>query len=63
MIERGTQARMALGRAARLRVIERFPLQSIVTRYEALYEELFAQEATEQFSTESIEIARSRASS
>ena len=61
MIERGTIGRMALGRAARSRVIERFPLKSIVTQYEAVYDTLSAQESLDQFSPAAIDIVESRA--
>ena len=45
----GPAGRMALGRAARSRVIERFTLESVVARYEALYETVLAREAPEEF--------------
>jgi glycosyltransferase involved in cell wall biosynthesis len=47
MIEIGPEGRRALGRAARSRVIELFPLESVVARYEALYETVLAREAPE----------------
>jgi glycosyltransferase involved in cell wall biosynthesis len=49
MIDIGPEGRMALGRAARSRVIERFTLESVVARYEALYEAVLAREAPEEF--------------
>jgi len=45
LIDLGEEGRKALGRAARLRVIERFPLESVVAQYEALYENAFAETA------------------
>ena len=47
MIDIGPSARMALGRAARSRVIEHFTLESVVARYDALYETVLATEAPE----------------
>jgi glycosyltransferase involved in cell wall biosynthesis len=38
LIEMGTEGREALGTAARQRVIQYFPLESVVAQYEALYE-------------------------
>lgn len=49
MCDIGPEGRMALGRAARSRVIERFTLASVVARYEALYETVLAREAPEEF--------------
>ena len=49
MIDIGPAGRMALGHAARSRVIERFTLESVVARYEALYEAVLAREAPEEF--------------
>lgn len=49
MIDIGPAGRMALGRAARSRVIERFTLESVVARYEVLYETVLAREAREEF--------------
>jgi len=49
MIDIGPAGRMALGRAARSRVIERFTLESVVARYDALYETVLAREAPEEF--------------
>ncbi|MFN2509832.1 MAG: glycosyltransferase family 4 protein [Pyrinomonadaceae bacterium] len=49
MIDIGPEGRMALGRAARSRVIEHFTLESVVARYEALYETVLAKEAPEDF--------------
>lgn len=43
LIEMGTEGREALGQAARQRVIQYFPLDSVVARYEALYEDVIAQ--------------------
>ena len=47
MIELGAEGRTAIGRAARARVIERFTLKSVVSRYETLYETVLASEASE----------------
>jgi glycosyltransferase involved in cell wall biosynthesis len=49
MMDIGPSARMALGRAARSRVIEHFTLESVVARYDALYETVLAREAPEDF--------------
>lgn len=49
MIELGREGRQALGRAARSRVIELFTLNSVVARYETLYENVLASEATSEF--------------
>jgi len=49
MIDLGPAGRRALGRDARSRVIERFPLEAVVARYEALYETVLAREAPEDF--------------
>ena len=59
MIESGPESRAALGSAARLRVIERFPLESVVARYETLYETVFAEEASEQIAPASVDITTS----
>lgn len=48
MIDVGPAQRMVLGRAARARVIERFTLESVVARYEALYKAVLAREAPEE---------------
>jgi glycosyltransferase involved in cell wall biosynthesis len=48
MIALGAEGRAALGRAARARVIEQFPLASVVARYEALYETVLAAKAPEK---------------
>ncbi|HEV2915761.1 MAG TPA: glycosyltransferase [Pyrinomonadaceae bacterium] len=42
LIELGTEGREALGAAARARVIQYFPLGSVVAQYEALYESVIA---------------------
>jgi glycosyltransferase involved in cell wall biosynthesis len=47
MIDLGPDGRLALGRAARESVIERFTLQSVVGRYETLYESVLATELSE----------------
>ncbi|HEY3041129.1 MAG TPA: glycosyltransferase [Pyrinomonadaceae bacterium] len=47
MINIGPSARIALGQAARTRVIEHFALESVVARYEALYETVLATEVAE----------------
>jgi glycosyltransferase involved in cell wall biosynthesis len=49
MIDIGPAGRMALGRGARSRVIERFTLESVVARYHDLYETVLAKEAPENF--------------
>jgi glycosyltransferase involved in cell wall biosynthesis len=59
IIESGPEHRAAVGSAARLRVIERFPLESVVARYEALYETVFAEEATGQIAPASVDITMS----
>ncbi len=43
LIELGADGRRALGEAARRRVIEGFSLASVVSKYEALYEEVLSQ--------------------
>jgi glycosyltransferase involved in cell wall biosynthesis len=43
LIALGEEERQALGRAARLRVMEHFPLESVVAQYEALYEKALAE--------------------
>lgn len=43
LIALGAEGRKTLGRAARLRVIEHFPLESVVAQYEALYENALAE--------------------
>jgi glycosyltransferase involved in cell wall biosynthesis len=45
LIALGEEGRKALGRAARLRVIGSFPLDSVVAQYEALYENALRREA------------------
>jgi glycosyltransferase involved in cell wall biosynthesis len=45
MIDIGAAGRLALGRAARARVIENFTLESVVARYESLHEAVLAREA------------------
>ncbi|HYY56637.1 MAG TPA: glycosyltransferase [Pyrinomonadaceae bacterium] len=42
LIEMGTEGREALGAAARRRVIQYFPLESVVAQYEELYESVIA---------------------
>lgn len=49
MIDLGPQKREALGLLARLRVIENFPVQSIVAQYEDLYESTLTSKAPEEF--------------
>ena len=46
---RGDEAREALGRAARARVIEGLAIESVVGRYQALYEIVIAREGPETF--------------
>lgn len=48
MINLGPDGRLALGREARSRVIERFTLKSIAARYDALYETVLARQATKE---------------
>lgn len=50
MLDIGHVGRKALGRAARIRVIENFTLESVVARYETLYETILAREAPEDVS-------------
>ena len=47
IIDLGLAGRTTLGRAARLRVIEHFTLESVVARYNTLYETLLARETQE----------------
>lgn len=47
LIALGAEGRKDLGRAARLRVIEHFPLESVVAQYEALYENALAEAAAD----------------
>lgn len=49
MIDFGPAVRMAMGRAARTRVVERFALGSVAARYDALYETVLAREVSEDF--------------
>jgi len=49
MIELSSQSRAALGLRARARVIENFPIKSVVARYEALYETALARKLREEF--------------
>jgi glycosyltransferase involved in cell wall biosynthesis len=49
MIDIGPAGRLTLGRAARARVIERFTLESVVARYDSLYETVLAKEVPEDF--------------
>jgi glycosyltransferase involved in cell wall biosynthesis len=49
MIDIGPEGRTALGRAARARVIEHFTLESVVARYDALYETVLAKATPEDF--------------
>jgi len=49
MIDLGPVGRKALGRDARSRVIECFPLEAVVARYEALYETVLARDAPGDF--------------
>ena len=46
LIEVGIEGREALGRAARARIIESFSLESVVAKYEAVYESLLAQKTS-----------------
>jgi glycosyltransferase involved in cell wall biosynthesis len=48
MIERGPEGRAALGRAALARVGELFPVESVVRRYEDLYDAVLADRAAEE---------------
>jgi glycosyltransferase involved in cell wall biosynthesis len=48
LIEIGAEGRRALGEAARARVIECFPLESIVAQYEAMYGSVIADTAAER---------------
>jgi glycosyltransferase involved in cell wall biosynthesis len=45
LIALGEKERKRLGKAARLRVMERFPLESVVAQYEALYENTLTETA------------------
>lgn len=47
LIAAGEEGRKALGQAARLRVMEHFPLESVVAQYEALYENALADTAAD----------------
>jgi glycosyltransferase involved in cell wall biosynthesis len=49
LIDLGVAGRTALGRAARSRVMERFTLESVAARYDALYETVLARETPEDF--------------
>jgi glycosyltransferase involved in cell wall biosynthesis len=49
IIDLGPEGRAVLGRAARSRVIDRFPLELAVARYETLYEDLLVERAPEKF--------------
>ncbi len=49
MIELEPQRRVALGLLARARVIENFPIQSVMARYEDLYEAALTDEASQEF--------------
>jgi glycosyltransferase involved in cell wall biosynthesis len=51
MIDLGPGGRLALGREARSRVIERFTVESVVARYDAVYENVLAREAPEEFAS------------
>jgi hypothetical protein len=46
MIDLGPQNRKALGLLARARVLEHFPIRSVIARYEGLYETVLAGEAS-----------------
>lgn len=50
MITLGPEGRAALGRVARQRVLERFPIASVVAQYHDLYETVLAREAPETLS-------------
>jgi glycosyltransferase involved in cell wall biosynthesis len=51
IISLGAAGRMALGRAARSRVIERFKLESVVPRYEAVFTAILGPEASDNAMT------------
>jgi len=51
MIHLGPEGRLASGREARSRVIERFTLQAVVARYAALYQNVLAREVPEEFAS------------
>jgi glycosyltransferase involved in cell wall biosynthesis len=53
LIALGEKGRKELGRAARLRVIERFPLEAVVAQYESLYEHVFAEREAEVLTCDS----------
>lgn len=48
MVARGSQNRQALGQLARARVIEHFPIQSIMAQYEDLFKTVLASQAREE---------------
>jgi glycosyltransferase involved in cell wall biosynthesis len=48
----GEEGRKALGTAARLRVMESFPLESVVAQYEALYESALIETAEDALATD-----------
>ncbi|MCM3871040.1 MAG: glycosyltransferase [Pyrinomonadaceae bacterium] len=52
MIDLGPGGRLALGREARTRVIERFTLKSVAARYDAIYETVLAREKTRESADE-----------
>ena len=49
MIELSEPQRAALGLRARARVMEQFPIKSVMARYEALYETALASKVREEF--------------
>jgi glycosyltransferase involved in cell wall biosynthesis len=49
MIDFGPAGRMAMGRAARMRVVEHFTLESVAARYDALYESVLARAVSGDF--------------
>jgi len=58
LIEMGAEGRLALGTAARARVIQYFPLGLVVAQYEALYESVIAQRAAEKRSKSNVRYHR-----
>ncbi len=57
LIEVGPKGRLALGRAARSRVIERYRLELVVERYEALYTTILAEARSDHFARATPEFA------
>jgi glycosyltransferase involved in cell wall biosynthesis len=51
LIQLGTAGRTALGRAARARVIDRFRLESVVSRYETLYRTIAVERTRSDFAS------------